>query len=109
MSRYCPAASGGCVSTAGAEAAAGIERAVNDFDFDAALEKLSKRIRRYKNRLKSHHTQAMAKQAEAERERRAKIISAEGELQAADKLVEAATKLGSSGAMVWRSQRMLGR
>ena len=40
--------------------------------------------------------------AEAERERRAKIISAEGELQAADKLVEAATKLGSSGAMQLR-------
>jgi regulator of protease activity HflC (stomatin/prohibitin superfamily) len=33
---------------------------------------------------------AMAKQAEAERERRAKIINAEGEFQAAQKLVEAA-------------------
>jgi regulator of protease activity HflC (stomatin/prohibitin superfamily) len=33
---------------------------------------------------------AMAKQAEAERERRAKIIAAEGELQAAQKLSEAA-------------------
>ncbi len=33
---------------------------------------------------------AMARQAEAERERRAKIISAEGERQAADKLAEAA-------------------
>ena len=33
--------------------------------FDAALQKMSKRIRRYKNRLKSHHTQAMAKQAES--------------------------------------------
>jgi hypothetical protein len=33
--------------------------------FDAALEKMSKRIRRYKNRLKSHHTQALAKQAES--------------------------------------------
>lgn len=33
---------------------------------------------------------AMAKQAEAERERRAKIISAEGEFQAAEKLVKAA-------------------
>ena len=33
---------------------------------------------------------AMAKQAEAERERRAKIINAEGEQQAAQKLVEAA-------------------
>jgi regulator of protease activity HflC (stomatin/prohibitin superfamily) len=34
---------------------------------------------------------AMAKQAEAERERRAKVINAEGEFQAADKLAEAAT------------------
>ena len=33
---------------------------------------------------------AMARQAEAERERRAKIIAAEGELQAAEKLTEAA-------------------
>lgn len=36
---------------------------------------------------------AIGRQAEAERERRAKIISAEGELQASDKLVEAARKL----------------
>jgi regulator of protease activity HflC (stomatin/prohibitin superfamily) len=36
---------------------------------------------------------AIGRQAEAERERRAKIISAEGESQAADKLVEAARKL----------------
>ncbi len=34
---------------------------------------------------------AMAKQAEAERERRAKVINAEGEFQAADKLAKAAT------------------
>lgn len=40
---------------------------------------------------------AIARQAEAERERRAKIISAEGELQAADKLVEAARKLTTEG------------
>jgi len=33
---------------------------------------------------------AMAKQAEAERERRSKIINAEGEFQAADRLIEAA-------------------
>ncbi|MDD2421069.1 MAG: slipin family protein [Heliobacteriaceae bacterium] len=33
---------------------------------------------------------AMAKQAEAERERRAKVISAQGELQASEKLLEAA-------------------
>ena len=36
---------------------------------------------------------AIAKQAEAERERRAKVIHAEGEMQAADKLVEAASRL----------------
>lgn len=41
---------------------------------------------------------AIGRQAEAERERRAKIISAEGELQAADKLVEAARKLTTEGA-----------
>jgi regulator of protease activity HflC (stomatin/prohibitin superfamily) len=36
---------------------------------------------------------AMAKQAEAERERRAKVINAEGEFQAAAKMAEAATVL----------------
>jgi len=36
---------------------------------------------------------AIAKQAEAERERRAKIIHAQGEMQAAEKLVEAAAML----------------
>ena len=39
---------------------------------------------------------AIAKQAEAERERRAKVINAEGELQASTKLVEAANKLATS-------------
>jgi regulator of protease activity HflC (stomatin/prohibitin superfamily) len=38
---------------------------------------------------------AIARQAEAERERRAKIINAEGEQQAAQKLVEAARILGT--------------
>lgn len=38
---------------------------------------------------------AMAKQAEAEREKRAKIISADGEFQAAKKLAEAAEVLGT--------------
>lgn len=33
--------------------------------FDAALTKMSKRVRRYKNRLKDHHPQALAKQAES--------------------------------------------
>lgn len=37
---------------------------------------------------------AMAKQAEAERERRAKIIQAEGEFQAAEKLTQAAEIMG---------------
>ncbi len=32
--------------------------------FDAALQKMQKRIRRYKNRLKDHHIQAQARQAE---------------------------------------------
>ncbi|CAN5633883.1 SPFH domain-containing protein [soil metagenome] len=39
---------------------------------------------------------AMARQAEAERERRAKIISAEGELQRSEILAEASTKLAVS-------------
>ncbi|MEN3045361.1 MAG: slipin family protein [Candidatus Hydrothermales bacterium] len=39
---------------------------------------------------------AMARQAEAERERRAKIISAEGEFQAAQRLLEAARKIEES-------------
>lgn len=38
---------------------------------------------------------AMAKQAQAERDKRAKIISAEGEMQAAEKLAKAAEILGS--------------
>jgi regulator of protease activity HflC (stomatin/prohibitin superfamily) len=39
---------------------------------------------------------AMAKQAEAERERRAKIIAAEGEYQASEKLAQAADVIGKS-------------
>ncbi len=46
---------------------------------------------------------AIAKQAEAERQRRAKVIHAEGEQQAADKLVEAAEKLAKArGALQLR-------
>jgi regulator of protease activity HflC (stomatin/prohibitin superfamily) len=41
---------------------------------------------------------AIAKQAEAERERRAKVISAEGEYQAAQKLADAAKILGEAPA-----------
>jgi regulator of protease activity HflC (stomatin/prohibitin superfamily) len=46
---------------------------------------------------------AIARQAEAERERRAKVITAEGEAQAAEKLVEAAeTMARSPGSMQLR-------
>ncbi|HWZ27802.1 MAG TPA: slipin family protein [Gemmatimonadales bacterium] len=43
---------------------------------------------------------AMARQAEAERERRAKIINAEGELQASEKLAQAARIIGSEPAAI---------
>ncbi len=43
---------------------------------------------------------AMAKQAEAEREKRAKVISAEGELIAAQKLTEAAKILGEQPSAI---------
>ncbi|PAU86239.1 hypothetical protein CK507_15415 [Pseudomonas sp. WN033] len=43
---------------------------------------------------------AIARQAEAERERRAKVIHAEGELQAAEKLVEAASILAQQPSAI---------
>ncbi|MBI4387081.1 MAG: slipin family protein, partial [Elusimicrobia bacterium] len=43
---------------------------------------------------------AMARQAEAERERRAKIIHAEGELQASQKLAEAAVVMSRDSAAI---------
>lgn len=43
---------------------------------------------------------AIAKQAEAERERRAKVIHAEGELQASEKLAEAAKILATQGQAI---------
>jgi regulator of protease activity HflC (stomatin/prohibitin superfamily) len=47
---------------------------------------------------------AMARQAEAERERRAKVIAADGEFQAAEKLAEAAgTMSANPGAMQLRT------
>ena len=39
---------------------------------------------------------AMARQAEAERERRAKVISAEGEFQASERLKDAATVMAAA-------------
>lgn len=51
---------------------------------------------------------AIARQAEAERERRAKVIHAEGELQASKKLVEAAQVMSAdSGAMQLRYMQTL--
>ena len=52
---------------------------------------------------------AMARQAEAERERRAKIIAAEGEYQAAEKMVAAAKKMeGHPMALQMRYLQTLG-
>ncbi|ERX30138.1 stomatin-like protein [Pseudomonas aeruginosa 19660] len=52
---------------------------------------------------------AIARQAEAERERRAKVIHAEGELQASEKLMQAAQMLGrQTGAMQLRYMQTLG-
>jgi regulator of protease activity HflC (stomatin/prohibitin superfamily) len=51
---------------------------------------------------------AMARQAEAERERRAKVIAAEGEVQAASKLAEAAAMIaGHPGALQLRLYQTL--
>jgi len=51
---------------------------------------------------------AIARQAEAERERRAKVIHAEGELQASEKLMQAAHVLAQqSGAMQLRYMQTL--
>lgn len=53
--------------------------------------------------LNSQMVRAMARQAEAERERRAKIIHAEGELQASEQLSQAAARLTAEpGAMTLR-------
>lgn len=53
--------------------------------------------------LNTQMIRAMARQAEAERERRAKIIHAEGELQASDQLAQAARMINSvPGAMTLR-------
>jgi regulator of protease activity HflC (stomatin/prohibitin superfamily) len=45
---------------------------------------------------------AMAKQAEAEREKRAKIIHAEGEFQASEKLAQAATVISKEPVALQR-------
>lgn len=58
--------------------------------------------------LSSELLRAMARQAEAERERRAKVISATGELEASRELSEAAKRLGESpGALQLRTLQTL--
>lgn len=53
--------------------------------------------------LNQQMVRAMARQAEAERERRAKVIHAEGELQASEKLSQAAARMNQEpGAMTLR-------
>lgn len=53
--------------------------------------------------LNTQMVRAMARQAEAERERRAKVIHAEGELQASEQLAQAARRLADEpGAMTLR-------
>jgi regulator of protease activity HflC (stomatin/prohibitin superfamily) len=53
--------------------------------------------------LNSQMVRAMARQAEAERERRAKVIHAEGELQASEQLAQAARRMNEEpGAMTLR-------
>ncbi|HEV3476753.1 MAG TPA: hypothetical protein VG127_04645, partial [Rubrobacteraceae bacterium] len=51
---------------------------------------------------------AMARQAESERERRAKIIAAEGEYQASERLRQAADKLESPTALQLRLFQTMG-
>jgi regulator of protease activity HflC (stomatin/prohibitin superfamily) len=55
------------------------------------------------NRSATGNAKAMAKQAEAERERRSKVISAEGEFQASQRLADAAKILaGEPSALTLR-------
>jgi hypothetical protein len=65
------------------------------------------------HRLTAGYAAAMAKQAEAERERRAKIIHADGEFQSSQKLADAASVIANQpmqstcgfGKASWRSRQ----
>ena len=53
---------------------------------------------------------SMSRQAEAERERRARVISAEGELQASDRLARAAATMADTpGALQRSEERRVGK
>jgi regulator of protease activity HflC (stomatin/prohibitin superfamily) len=74
---------------------------------DAQTEEWGVEVRRVELRdidLPEQIQRAMGRQAEAERDRRAKVISAEGELQASEKLSAAAEKMSKvTGAMQLRT------
>jgi regulator of protease activity HflC (stomatin/prohibitin superfamily) len=73
---------------------------------DAQTEEWGIEVRRVELRdvdLPEQIQRAMGRQAEAERDRRAKIISATGELQASEKLAQAARLMASPGAMQLRT------
>ena len=73
---------------------------------DAQTEEWGVEVRRVELRdldLPEQIQRAMGRQAEAERDRRAKIISADGELQASEKIAEAARFMATSGAMQLRT------
>lgn len=73
---------------------------------DAQTEEWGVEVRRVELRdldLPEQIQRAMGRQAEAERERRAKIISADGELQASERIAEAARFMATSGAMQLRT------
>jgi len=73
---------------------------------DAQTEEWGIEVRRVELRdidLPEQIQRAMGRQAEAERDRRAKIIAATGELQASEKLAQAARLMASPGAMQLRT------
>lgn len=73
---------------------------------DAQTEEWGIEVRRVELRdvdLPEQIQRAMGRQAEAERDRRAKIIAATGELQASERLAEAARLMASPGAMQLRT------
>lgn len=74
---------------------------------DASTESWGVKVSRVEIRdvvLPEQMQRAMARQAEAERERRAKIVSAQGELEASERLAQAATMMATApGAMQLRT------
>jgi hypothetical protein len=65
-------------------------------------------VRAFLSRVWPQMQRAMARQAESERERRAKIIAAEGEYQASERLRQAADRLESPTALQLRLFQTMG-